>query len=387
MSMYEYLRPFTTGQRQIELLDALSTGLGICDAAAKIGMNTSNASKIVKTLEGRAALQGVSPEHGRTNAVPQPFSVKGTSTLYGPDGEIKQQWVKDQVSKEAAEELFLNLVESFAEDLPRYKPVPLPCHCDHDLLNFYPIADYHLGQLSWPEETGEAWDLEIAEELLDRWFQTAIESSPKSGTGVLALLGDFLHFDGLEPLTPKSKHILDVDTRFQKVVSSCIKLIRKIIRALLIKHEHVHVIIAEGNHDPVSGIWLREWLNAVYEEEKRVTVDNSADAYYCYEFGMVSLFVHHGHLRKPERIHDVFAAKFREVWGRTKYSYAHMGHMHSNKVIETNLVEVEQHRTLAAKDAYASKGGWMSGRDAKVITYHKDYGRVSSLVISPEMVK
>ena len=48
---------------------------------------------------------------------------------------------------------------------------------------------------------------------------------------------------------------------------------------------------------------------------------------------------------------------------------------------------VEQHRTLAAKDAYAARGGWFSGRSANVITYHKQYGEVSRQSISPEMLK
>lgn len=47
---------------------------------------------------------------------------------------------------------------------------------------------------------------------------------------------------------------------------------------------------------------------------------------------------------------------------------------------------VERHRTLAAPDAYASKGGWVSGRDAKVITYSKRFGEVSRITINPEMV-
>jgi hypothetical protein len=155
---------------------------------------------------------------------------------------------------------------------------------------------------------------------------------------------------------------------------------------LLEKYPKVHLIMADANHDPAAGAWMREWLAAVYEDEPRITVDNSADSYYCVEHGEVSLFFHHGHKRKPENIDDVFAAKFREVFGRTRHSFAHMGHMHHDKVLETNLMVVEQHRTLAAADAYAAKGGWITGRDAKVVTYHKRHGRVSQLVISPEMV-
>lgn len=85
-------------------------------------------------------------------------------------------------------------------------------------------------------------------------------------------------------------------------------------------------------------------------------------------------------------IADVFASKFREVFGRTKFSYAHMGHLHHIEVKETNLMVVEQHRTLAAADAHASRGGWLSGREAQVITYSKRFGEVGRVRISSSMV-
>jgi hypothetical protein len=82
----------------------------------------------------------------------------------------------------------------------------------------------------------------------------------------------------------------------------------------------------------------------------------------------------------------VLAGKFREVFGRTKHAYAHTGHLHSVEVRETSLMVIEQHRTLAAPDAYASRGGWLSGRDAQVITYSKQHGEVGRIKISAAMV-
>jgi len=49
-------------------------------------------------------------------------------------------------------------------------------------------------------------------------------------------------------------------------------------------------------------------------------------------------------------------------------------------------MHVEQHQTLAAPDAYASRGGWMSGRSAKLITYHKEFGEIGRSAITPEML-
>jgi hypothetical protein len=84
---------------------------------------------------------------------------------------------------------------------------------------------------------------------------------------------------------------------------------------------------------------------------------------------------------------SVFVSKFREVFGRTKFSYGHTGHLHHKVVKETNLMILEQHPTLAEPDAYASRGGYMSQCNSSVITYHKDYGEVGRITISPDMLK
>ena len=80
------------------------------------------------------------------------------------------------------------------------------------------------------------------------------------------------------------------------------------------------------------------------------------------------------------------SAKFREIWGNTKFSYAHMGHFHHVDRKEKTLMIVEQHPTLAAADAYASRGGYLSMRSASVITYRKQHGEVGRITLTPEMV-
>ena len=179
---------------------------------------------------------------------------------------------------------------------------------------------------------------------------------------------------------------MDADTRFPNLARTAIRVLRRVISMLLTKHQTLHIIMADANHDPVSQVWLRELFNVLYEDEPRITVDTSPSPYNAYEFGQTALFFHHGHKRKTSNISDVFAGKFREMYGRTKHAYAHTGHLHSNELKETNLMLVEQHRTLAAPDAYAARGGWLSGRDAKVITYHKKYGEVGRVTISYDMV-
>jgi hypothetical protein len=320
--------------------------------------------------------------------LPDGLKLRGTSTLTDVrTGEQVMQWVKTTADEAAREAAMLAGIQAMGEKLPREKPRPAPRRCLADLLNQYTVTDYHLGMLAWGEETGADWDLKIAEDTLVNWFAVAIEQAPAAATAVFAQLGDFVHFDGLEAVTPAHRNLLDADTRFQKLVRVAIRAIRRVIGMLLAKHERVIVVMAEGNHDPASSIWLREWLAAIYESEPRIHVDTSPDPYYCVEHGETALFYHHGHKRKPADIDTVFAAKFREVFGRTKYAYAHMGHLHHVDVKETNLMIVEQHRTLAAPDAYASRGGWMSGREAQVITYSRRFGEVGRVRVSPRMLE
>lgn len=366
-------------QLKLDMLDGLTPP----QIAAKHDMHERNIYARVKRL----AVRGFSPDHKMNKELMFGQRLRGTSDMVDRDGNLILRWVKTTADDEKQREAMMAAVVAMGEELPRVNATPKPEFTNENLLDLYVITDYHLGMLAWNQEAGDDWDVSIAEDLLLRWFRAAIESAPGSKIGILANLGDFLHWDGLDAVTPSSGHVLDADTRFQKLVRVAIRVIRQIIDMLLAKHEHLHVIMAEGNHDMASSIWLREWLSAIYEKEPRITVDRNPDPYYCYEFGNTSLFFHHGHKSKQASLDSVLVAKYRDVFGRTKHSYAHCGHLHHVKALETNLMVVEQHRTLAAKDAYASRGGWMSGRDAKVITYHKEHGKVSELIISPSMVE
>lgn len=355
-------------------------------ASNSLGVSESIIRKRIDRAKAQAAKRGWSPEHDMTHLVPDGFSVKGTSTLYDDQGGQKLQWVKTNQDRERQAEIMAEAVEAMGESLPREKAVKPPTKSNSDLLSCYVLTDYHLGMLSWHEETGEDWDMRLAEDMLYKWFALAIKSAPNAETAVFAQLGDALHWDGLDAVTPAHHHVLDADTRFQKLVRVAIRAFRRIVRELLKKHKYVHLIMAEGNHDPASSIWLREWMSAIYEDEPRVTVDTNADPYYCVEHGDTSLFFHHGHIKKPSNIDSVFAGKFRDVFGRTTHSYAHLGHRHNQQVTETNLMIVKKHPTLATKDAYASRSGYLSQRAASVITYDKSAGCVGRSTITPEML-
>lgn len=326
------------------------------------------------------------PEFGPEFAPTDGLAIKGKTTLVSADGRIMHQHVMERFDASRQLDMMRAVVDALKDEVPRIDPKPAPGSTIAELLNLYAVTDAHFGMLSWREETGADWDLDIAERLLLDWFAAAIELAPPAETAIFAQIGDLLHYDGFESKTPTSGHILDADSRLPKVIRVVIRTLRRVISMLLEKHKFVHVIMADANHDPASEAWLREMFAAFYDNEPRVSVDMSASTYYGYRHGDVSLFIHHGHKRRVNDVDTVFAGKFREMYGQTKFSYAHLGHLHSDELKSTNLMKVERHETLAAPDAYAANGGWLSGRSAKVITYSKAHGEVARLTLTPGMV-
>lgn len=378
------LLPYCTPYQE-RVVQAIIEAGSVRKGAKAIGINHRNVFAMLARIRKQAVRRGHAPEYDLRHPAPPGYALKGTSTLYDADGNLRAQWVKTREDIDTIQAAFDAAAEAMAEILPREKPRPPPEHTLAELCNCYVITDYHLGMLAWHEETGADWDIRIAENLLVNWFSASIAQAPAADTAIFAQLGDFLHRDGLDAVTPTSGHQLDADTRFQKLVRVAIRVVRRVIGMLLEKHRHVHVLMCEGNHDLASSVWLREWLSASYEDEPRITVDRSPDPYYCFEWGQTALFFHHGHKRKPQSIDAIFAAKFREVFGRTKHAYAHLGHLHHVVSLETPLMVVEQHRTLAAPDSHASRHGFISGRDAVVVTYSRRHGEVMRSRINPQM--
>jgi hypothetical protein len=377
---------FCTTDRQREYIQAIIDAPSKAQAARNLNISERVLTRALQQIRERANQQYTPPHDSSIETkIPEGYRIKGVSNMV-ENALGKPMWVKTERSDIEFTEAIEAYVTAIAEGLPKLDPIDAPLTHSPNLLNQYTITDYHLGMMAWHEETGDDWDMKIAESLLMKWFQSAIKMSPEADTAILANIGDFLHWDGMEAVTPAHRNILDADTRFSKLARVASRCIVQVIRLLLTKHQHVHVIMCDANHDPASQAWFRAWLPIVFENEPRVTVDISPSAYNAYQFGNVGLFFHHGHRRKQKAIDSVFVRQFREIFGSTQHCYAHMGHLHNDTVVESNLMVIEQHRTLAAADAYAASGGWLSGRGAKVITYHKEYGEVARNTITPEML-
>ena len=314
--------------------------------------------------------------------------IKGTSTLKDSKGNKILEWVKTSIDKDKQLEMARIAVEELTKTIEPIDEIPLPQNeLNENLLNQYTITDYHIGMMAIEMEGGDDWNEDIAAKLIVDWFAEGIKRSPDASQCVFAQIGDFLHFDSIEAVTPTNRHLLDASTRFSKLVRIAIQVVERIIRMLLLKYNKVHVILAEGNHDISSSIWMRESFSNFFKRNRRVSIDQTVVPFYCHVFGDVCLFYHHAHKKKIKELSSTLVAIYKEEFGKSTHVFAHTGHLHHEKLIEDNLMILEQHPTLSAADAYASRSGHKSKRSSKIITYHKRFGEVSRISINPQMLE
>jgi hypothetical protein len=309
--------------------------------------------------------------------------LKGVSTLYDGDGRKTAEWVLQRTDAERQEEKLRGVLAALCEKIEPLPPIVGPSTSDADLLNLYTLTDCHVGALAWARETGEPWDLKIAEQCLVDTFVQMIDAAPAAKIGIVNQLGDFLHQDSLMPMTPTSHHILDADSRYQKMVEVAVRILRRIVERALAKHERVRVLMCEGNHDISGSVWLRVLFAQLYADNPRVEIEMSPNPYVAYLHGQTLLGFHHGHMTKHGNLPQVFAQKFRKEWGQSTHTYIHSGHKHHVDEKEYPGVIWVQHPTLAAPDAYAARGGWLSKRQATSMTYHTIRGESARGVFVP----
>lgn len=370
-------------ERQKEILNAVIKHNGTRGASEELDINQRSVRRAVLLVKQRAALKGWAPKHDMTKTCPDPYLVKGVSTLYDKEGKPVAQWVKTSLDEEKLNQYLEGIVEA---SLAEIKPIRIPKYQskvkDSDTLTVYPLADLHIGLKSWMAETGNDYDLEIAEKVLKRIFTKLIERSPNSSQCLVAGLGDFLHVDTLNNETSRNGNNLDVDSRYAKMYGVAMKLFRFVIETAAVKHKDVYVLNCIGNHDDLGSLTLSIALANIYQKCKRIHILQSPSPRQYFVFGQNLIGCTHGYECVAKDLPLVMAAEKPTEWGTTTYHTWLTGHIHQDKVLESGGCKVESFRTITGRDAWTNAKGFFSGKDLKAIVYHKEFGEIERYTVS-----
>lgn len=315
--------------------------------------------------------------------VPEGYSLKRLSTLTDGNEKIIQQWqifTPEQEAKEKREKWLLDAIASLAEKWPAREPIKLEDGppLEERTMCAIPMGDPHFGQYSWPAETGDDYDLQLAEAYHVTAMQSLVSSAPRAKKGLLINLGDFLHADNSSNQTLRGHHQLDVDTRWPKVIRSSVNAVIKLVQLMLTRFGEVEVWMVPGNHDPHSAVMLTIALQLFFKDEPRVKVNDEASLFFYVRFGESLIGSTHTHTIKDRASLGALMPYHRPMdYALSRYHYYYCGHVHHDSLLETKTgVIVETMRTLAGKDKFAAESGYGSGRDMKCDVYDIEDGRV-----------
>lgn len=330
----------------------------------------------------RAAERGLDP-HTEGGAVPLGFTVVGHTTLHRTDEGRVLQWVRDKRDPH----LIGDPVPAIQAAFENFKGLGLNPYqvgvegTDFDRVTVYVIADLHLGMYSWKKETGNDFDVYIADKLFTSVIHELVQDAPSTEQAIILNLGDFFHSDNNEHRTLRSGNALDVDTRYAQVMQMGTDLILQATHLALQKHDKVLLVNIPGNHDPYGTIALNLALRAYYHNHDRVTVREDTGPFWFYEFGRTMIGATHGDMAKPHQMVNIMAAKEPEMWGRTAHRYVYLGHIHRktkgatlDTAGEIGGAQWETFQTIAPRDAWGNSMGFTAGRSMQAIVLHKDRG-------------
>lgn len=340
--------------------------------------------EIASTSTQRDAEGNVEREWVRTRkaAPAQPFQapvghqIKGVSALVDADVRVRAQWVKTREGQadplafaQALREVLLDVRGAAPLDAP-------PVDGDDDLLTVFVIPDLHLGMLAHGAECGEDYDLKIASAMVRREIARLLAMAPPSRHAVALFLGDFFHQNDQRNATPRSGHVLDVDSRWRKTYSIGARVAVGVVNAIAERHADVEVAFLPGNHDEDAAVTLAVALELYFEGHQYITVAPGAGIHWFRRFGKCLLGGSHGHTLSPDRMAMMLATDRARDWGETEFRHFFFGHIHHATAKEVGPVRVESFTSPAAKDAYAAAGGYRSSRALNAVTFHATRGEI-----------
>lgn len=313
---------------------------------------------------------------------------------YGIDPRaVKNYWVKDQHISLNVQNSSLVTYEDIRDDMiarmksyaPKYPAIKRIRAKQPHLLVIDP-ADIHIGKLAVLEESNDTYNSQIAvKRVLDGVGGLIDKASGFEIEKVLLVVGnDVLNTDNRNGSTTSGTP-QDVDGAFWTAYKLAQDMYIKVIEMLL-QVADVHVIHNPGNHDRVSGSILSDSLAVWFRNNKQVSFDVDMTARKYYQYGENMIVTSHGDGLKMQQLPTLVASERSQMWGKTRFRYVYLHHVHHKKKInwisgqDYHGVTVQYLRSPSGTDFWHNNKGYTAQPKAvEAFIHHKEKGQVASL--------
>lgn len=250
------------------------------------------------------------------------------------------------------------------------------------------LFDAHFGKMCWDRETGDNYDLAIAEMVFAHAVDDMIaECAHRNVTQIVLPIGnDFFHVDNSRNTTYNNTP-QDVDGRYAKMVECGeMAVIRAVERLTLIAP--VNVIWVPGNHDPTTSYHLARTVKAWFSKHESVTVNTEPTMRKYVHWNTNLIGFTHGNEERKEALHGLMTNEEPHKFAASTCREWLTGHLHSSKVWTTKPIETQEGtvirtlRSLAGTDAWHARKGYLNlSKAAEVYFYHATKGYVGHSVV------
>jgi len=257
--------------------------------------------------------------------------------------QVKARLIRNkQYVKEAAiGDAFTEMVRDYIPPVLNVKPLTTKTYIENNLFEVS-IFDLHIGKLAWMGETFENYDVKIARQRFLQTIETLIRrASGYQYSKILFPVGnDFFNSDTILNTTTKGTP-QDEDLRWQKTFNVGVRLLVDAINMLKQTGVPVDVVVIPGNHDFERSYYMGAYLEAWFNHDEQVNINNGASPRKYYRFGKVLLGLTHGGEEKEVSLPMLMATdvEAKPYWSETLYHEWHLGHIHRKRNVNYAILD------------------------------------------------
>lgn len=275
---------------------------------------------------------------------------------------------------------------------PKYPKINYP-KLKEGMLYEISIPDIHFGRLTWHEESGEDYDVKIAESAVNKVLDELLGCTrgyPISRI-LLPIGNDFFNFDNKFGTTTGGTPQQN-DTRWQKTY----RLGRLMATSMIEKCMQIApttCIVVKGNHDEQLTFFLGDALEVQFQNNPNVEIDNSPKPRKYFIFGENLIGFAHGYWERLSDLSSLMPVEEPEKWAKSTYREFHTGDKHHTKTYSTEfkLMTDELHGiivriipSITSPDGWTIDKGFVgSRRAAQSFLYHPTEGLKGQFTACP----
>jgi hypothetical protein len=257
-------------------------------------------------------------------------------------------WLEKNIQtshERAIGDLFREMIKNYVPPVFTPKMNYLPMKNGENNLFEVTLFDLHIGKLAWGGETGENYDTKIARDRFLKTIETLIErASGFAFNRILFPIGnDFFNSDTILNTTTKGTP-QDEDLRWQKTFEVGVKLLVDAINFLKQLQVPVDVLVIPGNHDFERSFYMGSYLQAWFNNDPMVNINNGASPRKYYRFGNTLLGFTHGSEEKESSLPMLMSIDIesKPMWSDTLFHEWHLGHIHRKRDVKYTIQDVQR---------------------------------------------